>query len=69
METKKLPELVSRIAQQPMLAVALCRTSTISSPMIVSNDWLLDQRALLRWADDGGRWAEESNAAIRKVTI
>jgi hypothetical protein len=41
----------------------------ISSPMIASNDWLPDHRALLRWAEDGGRWAEESNVSIREVTI
>jgi hypothetical protein len=72
MEPKERAELASRIGKPRTPATVLDRTSRglkISSSMIASNDWLLDHRALLRWADDGGRWAEESNVSIREVTI
>ena len=33
------------------------------------DDWPLDQRALLRWADDGGRLVDEINVAIPEVRL
>jgi hypothetical protein len=50
----------------PMLIAVLRRTSpdtAVRSLVVVTDDWSLDQQALLRWADDGGRWVDGSNAA------
>ena len=35
----------------------------------VLDDWFLDERALMRWADDGGRWVDESKTSIQKVRV
>jgi len=56
----------------PMLEAVLRRTSpdtAVRSLIAVSDDWSLDQRAILRWADDGGRWADGSNATIQEAQV
>ena len=56
----------------PMLATIPGRIApgvAVRSLMIVSDDWWLDERSILRWADDGGRSVDGSNATIQKAQV
>jgi len=56
----------------PVLAIGPGRTSpdtAVRSLIAVSDDPWTDQRALLRWADDGGRWMDASDRAIQQARI
>jgi hypothetical protein len=48
----------------PSIFLARTRPDTAAPLMTLSDDCGFDQCALLRWADDGGRWAGESNATL-----
>jgi hypothetical protein len=50
------------------LATAEC-LSKLTSVVVVSEEQRLDGRALLRWADDGGRWVEGSGQALGSYRI
>jgi len=43
--------------------------TAVRSLIAVSDDPRLDQRALLRWADDGGRWVDAHDRAIQEARI
>jgi hypothetical protein len=43
--------------------------TAVRSLIVVSDEPWLDQRALLRWADDGGRWVDASDGAIQEARI
>jgi hypothetical protein len=43
--------------------------AVVGSFIAVSDDWRLDHRALLRWADDGGRWVEEAQGTLQEVEL
>ncbi len=56
----------------PMLGAVLRRTSpgvAVRSLIIVSDDWWLDEQAILRWADDGGRWVDGNNATVQEAQV
>ncbi len=56
----------------PMLGAVLRRTSpgvVVRSLIIVSDDWWLDEQAILRWADDGGRWVDGNNATVQEAQV
>ncbi len=71
METRELSALQIQ-AVEAIPSVFPGRTwpgAVVGSLMTVSDDWRLDQRALLRWADDGGRWTEEGRTTFQEVRI
>ena len=41
--------------------------AVFGSLMTASDDPWFDHHALLRWADDGGRWVVESNPTLHEV--
>lgn len=43
--------------------------TVVRSLIAASDDPLLDQQAMLRWADDGGRWVDASDRAIQEARI
>lgn len=72
METVEPSESDNRAAKAPTFSAVLGSTSqgtAIGSTITAAHDWPLDQRALLRWADVGGRWVDASNAAIQEARI
>lgn len=48
----------------PSISLIPARPDTVASLMTASDDRRFDQCALLRWADDGGRWPGEINATL-----
>lgn len=41
----------------------------VRSLIAAPDDPWLEQRALLRWADDGGRWVDASDRAVQEARI
>jgi hypothetical protein len=41
--------------------------AVLGSVITASDERWFDHHALLRWADDGGRWVEESNSTLQEV--
>lgn len=70
MESGNPSGIDNRAAKAPTLSVVLGSASpgtAIGSRITATYDWLLDQRALLQWADDGGRWVGEGNSILHEV--
>lgn len=53
--------------RMPSIFLGRARPDTVASLMTVSYERRFDECALLRWADDGGRWAGESNATLYRA--
>lgn len=60
----RTPTVARRI---PSIFLGPARPDTVASLMTMSDDRRFDESALLRWADDGGRWAGESNATLYRA--
>ncbi|MGH8013837.1 MAG: hypothetical protein ACREQ4_15210 [Candidatus Binataceae bacterium] len=45
------------------------RLGVIRPAVTMVSGRLLDQRALLRWADDGGQWIDQNDTTVLKRSI
>jgi hypothetical protein len=62
METREVSASQSRTSKWPAPSIFPGRTRpgvVVGSPIAVLDDQPFDNRALLRWADDGGRYLEQ----------
>jgi hypothetical protein len=70
METRDPSASRSRSIERPIPSVFPNRTwpgAAVAS--LITDDRWFDHHALLRWADDGGRWAEQAHAAGTEVRL
>jgi hypothetical protein len=72
MEIVELSASLNRVMQGPLPGIffeyILPRTET-KPQMDILDDRRFDQRALLRWADDGGCWVGKNNSTLHEVHI
>jgi hypothetical protein len=68
MKKKELSALQSRGTQGPRLRTPSGRTRPVAvGGSLLVRDECRDLHALLRWADDGGRWVKESESALAEA--
>jgi hypothetical protein len=72
MEPREISALQSKAVEAPIPSIFPGRPwpgAVVGFPIAVSDDRWLDHRALLRWADDGGRWVEEVQGTLQEVEL
>jgi hypothetical protein len=71
METRELSALQSQAVQTipSVFPGGPWPGAVVGSLIAVSDDRRFDRSAMLRWADDGGRWTEEGRTTFQEVRI
>jgi hypothetical protein len=70
MEARGLLPSQSRASEKVIPSIFLSHSwsgAVVGSLTVAMDDGRFDQHALLRWADDGGRWVGDGNCTVPEV--
>lgn len=70
MEARELSSSQSRVAEKVIPSIFPGHSwpgAVLGSLTAAMDEGWLDEHALLRWADDGGRWVGDGNSTVAEV--
>lgn len=70
MQARELSSSQNRAAEKVISSLFPCHSwpgAVVGALTAAMDEGWLDERALLRWADDGGRWVGDGNSTVPEV--